>query len=183
MKAAHSAVDNPGAVHAPLIAPGRAHASALAVALALAVPAAAAILVRLVQPWSAVRERVELPVPACDLAHEVCAVPLDAGVPNGARVLFSMTPRPIVPSMPLDLEARFEGIAPERVEVDLNGTAMRMVDNRTVLRAGADGRYVGRTGLSACITGGMQWRAALIVDDGRTQYTLPFVFDTPAGGR
>ncbi|TVO67202.1 hypothetical protein [Denitromonas ohlonensis] len=126
------------------------------------------------QVWTAPPTEVLLPRSSCDLNAGACAQTL----PTGATVRFAIGPQPIPVMEDLDLKADFTGKTPDRVAVDLNGTTMKMAANQPQLQPVGNNRFEGKTALSVCITGAMQWQAVLQVDYGRTRYLLPFVFDS-----
>lgn len=117
---------------------------------------------------------VWLPQAGCDLNAGACRQAL----PNGTSVVFAITPHPIPSMEDLTLSAAFSGATPERVGVDLNGTTMKMAANQPQLLPVGGNRFEGKTALSVCITGAMQWQAVLSADFGDTRYQLPFVFDS-----
>lgn len=117
------------------------------------------------------------PNPACDLQHQACQVAL----PDGGSIEFSfgVHPAPLVKPFPITVQTR--GISPSRVEVDFEGTEMKMGLNRPLLNAVGDGRFVGEANLPVCITGGMEWQATVLVEDGRRNIAVPFRFSTGGG--
>ncbi|MBT0963112.1 hypothetical protein [Denitromonas iodatirespirans] len=116
---------------------------------------------------------VWLPRATCDLNAGACRQTL----PNGASVVFAITPHPIPSMEDLTLSAAFSAATPERVDVDLNGTTMKMAANQPRLLPVGNNRFEGQTALSVCVTGAMQWQAVLSAEFGGTRYNLPFVFD------
>ncbi len=126
------------------------------------------------QLWTAPPTEVPLPRAACDLNAGACSQTL----PTGTTVRFAIGPQPIPVMEDLDLSADFTGEPPDRVTVDLNGTTMKMAANQPQLLPVGNKRFEGKTALSVCITGAMQWQAVLQMDYGRTRYLLPFVFDS-----
>lgn len=123
---------------------------------------------------SAPPTEVWLPRAGCDLNAGACRQTL----PNGASVVFAINPHPIPSMEDLTLSAAFSGATPDRVDVDLNGTTMKMAANQPRLLPVENNRFEGQTALSVCVTGAMQWQAVLSADFGRTRYNLPFVFDS-----
>ena len=124
--------------------------------------------------WTAPPAEVLLPHADCDLNTGACTQTL----PTGVTVRFTIGPQPIPVMEDLDLNADFTGETPDRVMVDLNGTTMKMAANQPQLLPVGNNRFEGKTALSVCITGAMQWQATLQVDYGRTRYLLPFIFDS-----
>ncbi|MDY0011887.1 MAG: hypothetical protein RBS40_03220 [Rhodocyclaceae bacterium] len=156
---------------APPEAPPRAqwlHLAGLA-----AIAAATAIGYRLLVPGEP-PVPVELPLSACDLNLGAC----QGVLPHGGRFTLSLGPRPIPVAVPLEVEARFEDIQPDGVELDLDGVDMRMPLTRSALQPARDGRFTGHAELPVCITTTMQWRATLLVELGGTRYAQPFLFET-----
>jgi hypothetical protein len=59
---------------------------------------------------------------------------------------------------------------------------MDMGYNRLPLTRNSSGAYSAQAALPVCITGRMEWRATLLLDDGRRRITIPFLFVAPSGG-
>lgn len=112
------------------------------------------------------------PESGCDLQRQACAAPL----PDGGRVVLSITPRPIPMIRPLQIEVRLEKLAASRVEVDFAGVEMNMGLNRPLLQAVGDGRYQGEATLPVCVTGAMDWQATVLVEGERERIAIPFRF-------
>lgn len=110
----------------------------------------------------------------CNLQRQACS----AGLPQGGRLEFSITPRPIPVLQALRIEVSVSGIEAQKIEVDFAGETMNMGYNRSKLAAAGDGRHVGQTSLPVCITGSMGWVATVIVETGRQRIAVPFRFDT-----
>lgn len=108
--------------------------------------------------------------PGCNLQQGSCS----ASLPQGGRMEFSITPRPIQFLQPLRIEASFSGVAPLGVEVDFAGETMNMGYNRSRLAAAGAGRHVGEASLPVCVTGGMVWIATVIVETDRQRIAVPF---------
>lgn len=125
-------------------------------------------------PLLAPKTDLALPLAACDLNQQGCAVAL----PDGGRLEFSIEPRPIPVLKPLRLRASVQGSAVRQVEVDFAGTEMKMGFNRPKLdrQAGDDARFAGSASLPVCITGTMEWEATVLVDTGTTVIAAPFRF-------
>lgn len=113
------------------------------------------------------------PDPGCDLHRAPCA----ASLPEGGRLTFALTPRPIPVATPLDVEAVLEGLGAERVKVDFAGVEMSMGYNRQTLRATGGGRFVGQATLPVCVTGRMLWQATVLVETGSQRIGVPFRFE------
>lgn len=120
---------------------------------------------------------VVAPEPGCDPNRAPCT----ARLPDGARLEFSILPRPIPVVAPLRVEVKLEGIAPGSVEVDFSGADMDMGPNRATLRPAPGGSYVGTATLPVCVTGTMNWRANVMIGNGhengarRIVVAIPFV--------
>jgi hypothetical protein len=112
------------------------------------------------------------PDPACDLQKEACAVAL----PGGGRVQLSIAPRPIPMVSPLQMEVALTGREASKVEVDFAGVDMNMGLNRPELAAQGGGRFTGEGSLPVCVTGGMDWRATVLIETGRERIAVPFRF-------
>jgi len=111
--------------------------------------------------------------PGCDLQRRACP----ATLPDGGRLEFSITPRPIPFLQALRVEVTITGIEARKVEVDLAGETMNMGYNRSEIFATSPGRYVGETSLPVCVSGGMTWVATVIVQTDRQRIAVPYRFD------
>ena len=112
--------------------------------------------------------------PGCDLQRQACS----AALPQGGRLEFSITPRPIPVLQALHLEVNVTGLKPGKVEVDFAGESMNMGYNRSELTATGGGRHTAETSLPVCVSGGMTWVATVIVETDRQRIAVPFRFDT-----
>lgn len=113
------------------------------------------------------------PDPGCDLHRAACT----ATLPEGGRLTFSLTPRPIPVAEPLDVEVILEGPGAERVKVDFAGVEMSMGYNRPALRALTPYRHAGQATLPVCVTGRMLWQATVLVESGAQRIAVPFRFE------
>lgn len=111
---------------------------------------------------------------ACDL-H---AAPCSASLPDGARLGFALSPRPIPLVMPLDIEVRISGLSPDSVEVDFSSPDMNMGFNRPALAADGAGAFRGKTVLPVCVSDRMTWRALVLVHARDGTLGVPFAFVT-----
>ena len=111
--------------------------------------------------------------PGCDLRQRACA----ATLPQGGRMEFSITPRPIPFLQPLRVEVTVTGVEPGKVEVDFAGERMNMGYNRSKLSAIAPGRHVGDASLPVCVSGAMTWVATVVVETDRRRIAVPYRFD------
>lgn len=112
------------------------------------------------------------PDSGCDLQQSACG----ASLPDGGRLMFALTPRPIPLAAPLEAEVTFTGVDVERVTIDFAGVDMNMGINRQVLQSSGKARFSGRLSLPVCITGRMNWQASLLVESGRRRIAVPFRF-------
>jgi hypothetical protein len=113
------------------------------------------------------------PDPGCDLQHGSCA----AALPQGGRLRFTLTPRPIPVTAPIEMLVELEGVAAEKVAVDFAGVSMNMGFNRPALAPAGSGRFAGQATLPVCVTGRMTWQATVLVETGRTRIAVPFRFE------
>lgn len=113
------------------------------------------------------------PDPGCNLHLGVCSAPL----PQGGRLTFSLTPRPIPVVEPLEMTVDLEGASAERVAVDFAGVSMNMGFNRPGLSQVATGRFAGQASLPVCVTGRMTWQATVLIEAGQTRIAVPFRFE------
>lgn len=113
------------------------------------------------------------PDPACNLEQHTCSAPL----PQGGRLKFTLTPRPIPVIAPLQILVELEGIDAKKVAVDFAGISMDMGFNRPTLSATGAGRFTGQASLPVCITDRMTWQATVLIDSGHTRIAAPFRFE------
>lgn len=113
------------------------------------------------------------PEAGCDLQQGACA----AVFPAGGKLRFSLTPRPVPVTTPLQMTVELEGMQADKVAVDFAGVSMNMGFNRPLLDATAAGRYAGQTTLPVCVTGRMTWQATVLVESGQQRIAVPFRFD------
>ena len=118
---------------------------------------------------------VRLPVSPCDPGRQACT----ARLPDGGELTFSISPRPITPLRPLSLEVTLKGSRAQKVEVDFDGSEMRMGYNRPQLD-GESQRFLGQTTLPVCITGNMTWVATVLLSDEKQRIAIPFHFSLAA---
>lgn len=113
------------------------------------------------------------PDPACNLQRDACS----AALPQGGRLEFALTPRPIPVTAPLEMVVALAGIDAEKVMVDFAGVNMNMGFNRPALTPVGPGRFTGQATLPICITGRMVWQATVLIESGRTRIAVPFRFE------
>lgn len=111
---------------------------------------------------------------SCDLQRAACS----SGLPGGGRVSFSIEPRPIPVLRPVKLTVTVQGAQAKNVEVDFTGIHMKMGYNHPQLQAMGAGRFKGETTLPICSTGGMAWRATVLLEANGKQFAVPFEFVT-----
>ena len=113
-----------------------------------------------------------LPATACNPGTKVCITPL----PGGGQLELTIDPHPIRPLQTLQLQVNFSQFDAENVSIDFQGSQMDMGLNRPQL-AGSHGRYSGQTLLPVCITGTMEWKATVLLGNGRKTLAIPFLFE------
>lgn len=111
--------------------------------------------------------------PGCDLQLAMCGAPL----PQGGRLRFSITPRPIPVTEPLAMAVEIDGMAADKVSVDFAGVSMNMGFNRPALERSGPGRFAGQAVLPVCVTGRMVWQATVLVESGSQRIAVPFRFE------
>lgn len=104
----------------------------------------------LAPPWG---EITGLAQPGCDLLQQPCRITFT----DGSRAVVTMAPEGHGDPAALLLTVQVQGHEPRSIGIDLDGESMNMGPNHTELSAQPDGRWTGRTALSACITGRMAW--------------------------
>lgn len=114
---------------------------------------------------------------APDAGCDLHAAPCTAALPQGGRLRFALTPRPIPVTTPLELQVDIEGREASRVAVDFAGVEMNMGFNRPALSRVAPGRFTGQATLPVCVTGRMTWQATVLLEDGHGRVAIPFRFD------
>jgi hypothetical protein len=114
---------------------------------------------------------VTLPAMTCNPAISTCT----AQFPDGGKVGFLIEPGPIRPLQPLNLSVVLNGIKADGVEVDFEGSTMKMGYNRPAL-VGAGDHFTGQTILPVCIGGAMEWVATLRITTGNQRIAVPFHF-------
>ncbi|MDP1652771.1 MAG: hypothetical protein Q8L56_08615 [Rhodocyclaceae bacterium] len=116
------------------------------------------------------------PDAGCDLHRNACA----ASLPQGGKLRFALTPRPIPVTTPFEMVVELEGMSADKADkviVDFAGVDMSMGFNRSNLHATGAGRFTGQAILPVCVTGRMTWQATVLVESGRTRIAIPFRFD------
>lgn len=109
----------------------------------------------------------------CNLQQDACV----AELPQGGRLRFALTPRPIPVTAPLEMTVELEGASVDKVTVDFAGVDMSMGFNRQALQSTGGGRFTGQAILPVCVTGRMLWQATVLVESGRTRIAVPFRFE------
>lgn len=129
-------------------------------------------------------EITQITPPPCDLNRQACALPVMTPVASEAPWTFSISPRPIPVSAPLDFTltppARtLAPHAPLAAWIDLTGDSMDMGLIRIPLQQEADGRWVGIGSIPVCVTGAMRWRARLNIQLAQTTLQADWIFSAP----
>ena len=112
-----------------------------------------------------------LPATSCNPSQSPCV----ATLPGGARLEFRISPNPVRPLQKQALFVTINGLPTEQIEIDFDGTAMRMGYNRPRL-IGSGAHFQGETILPVCITGSMEWAATILVTTGKRRIAIPFHF-------
>ena len=118
---------------------------------------------------------ITLPAVSCNPGIRPCFSTL----PDGARLDFSIKPHPVPPLQSLDLSVEITALKVDKVEIDFDGTQMRMGYNRPLL-AGSNGRFTGQAILPVCVTGAMEWVATVLITAGDRRIAVPFLFEVAA---
>ena len=113
-----------------------------------------------------------LPTSFCNPGLTVCA----SSLPGGGQLEFSITPQPIRPLQTLNLDVKLNQLKADRIEIDFDGTQMKMGYNRSAL-SGSNGHFTGQAMLPVCITGSMEWAATVIVIKDNRRIAIPFHFE------
>ena len=113
-----------------------------------------------------------LPAVSCDPGTKPCF----SSLPDGGRLEVFITPHPIRPLQTLNLRVEITALKADKVEIDFDGTQMRMGYNRPLL-AGNNGHFTGQTILPVCVTGTMEWVATVLITVGKQRIAAPFLFD------
>jgi len=113
-----------------------------------------------------------LAVAYCNPGLQACT----ATLPEGGRLEFSIDPQPIRPLQTLHLSVVINGLSVEKVDIDFDGTRMKMGYNRSSL-SGSQGRFTGQAILPVCITGPMEWAATVLISTGNRRIAVPFHFE------
>ena len=116
---------------------------------------------------------ITLPVSPCNPGLQTCS----AILPNGGRLDLSIEPRPIRPLQPLQLSVSISGFKADTMEIDFDGSEMKMGYNRPVLTAG-NGRFAGQAILPVCVSGTMEWTATVLLTTDKRRIAVPFHFVT-----
>ena len=115
---------------------------------------------------------ITLPGSPCNPGLQTCI----ATLPNGDRLELSIEPRPIRPLQPLQLSVSITGFKADTMEIDFDGSEMRMGYNRPVLTA-SNGRFLGQTILPVCVSGTMEWTATVLLTTDKRRIAVPFHFE------
>jgi hypothetical protein len=115
-----------------------------------------------------------LPLSDCDLHQGSC----ETALPDGGKVTFSILPKTIPLTEPLQLQVQVQGKKVRKVEVDFSGVSMNMGYNRPRLQAVGEGRFEGEGLLPVCIRQRMDWEAKLMLDTPDGLLIIPYRFET-----
>jgi len=115
-----------------------------------------------------------LPLSDCDLHDGPCT----ADLPGGGKVEFSILPRTIPLTKPLQLQVQVQGSKVRKVEVGFSGVTMNMGYNRLHLQAVEKDRFEGEGMLPVCIRQRMDWEAKLMLDTPDGLIIVPYRFET-----
>lgn len=148
-------------------------AAALLLATLLGACAAVPLLWQrwLAPPWGEVTAQA---APGCDLQRSACRATFE----DGSALELALAPRPVPSNQPIALRLRPLGFEPRTVSMDLNGETMNMGPNHVDLAPGPDGRWIGSTSLTACITGRMAWILVVRAPVGGGERVARFRFET-----
>lgn len=116
-----------------------------------------------------------LPAQICNPASERCT----AALAGGGTATLSISPAPIRPLHPLQLEVTLTDYPVERAEVEFSGVSMDMGIQRGVLE-GSGSRFTGQAMLPVCTTGAMTWAATLRLTGASGSIAIPFHFEVAA---
>lgn len=111
----------------------------------------------------------------CDLHKTACS----ATFSDGAKVTFSITPRPISPLAELTYDVNVQGMAADAAIVDIQGETMNMGLYHTPLKPKVSGQFTAKGGVPVCTTQRMVWRAdvRLSSNGDHRQATFNFVVE------
>ena len=110
----------------------------------------------------------------CDLHSGACSRPL----PGGGEIRFSIEPKEIPLTRPLQLEVTVSGLAVDDVEIDFSGANMNMGYNRPHLKAVGQGVFRGEGLLPVCVRQRMLWNARVLLYTSDGILAVPFQFET-----
>ena len=111
---------------------------------------------------------------ACDLNRQACATSTPWGQ---ATVTLSPTPVPVL--KPVTVLLSLETAAPLDIQAALSGVDMDMGPNSTRLTRVGDQQWQGKLTIPVCLTGTMQWRLTLDLQDGKSRHSLSHGFAAP----
>ena len=110
----------------------------------------------------------------CSLSDGACTVRL----PDGGRLEFVLGSQPVPLLKPLKLALRVADSKIRALEVDFTGVNLPMAFNRADLTPQGEDAYSGQAILPLCANGRMEWRATVLLEDGKRQIYVPFRFET-----
>ncbi len=114
--------------------------------------------------------------PDCNLQKTPC----EANFSENVKITFSLSPRPIKPLVPLNIDVSIEKLEIENVHVQFEGIDMYMGYYRPELsirnKDNNKVNYEGNATLSVCTLDEMPWQANVILTTDQGIYVAPFQF-------
>ncbi len=112
------------------------------------------------------------PDPLCNLQRSTCTV----GLPGNGRLSLGFSHSPVVPIKPFEVNMNLSGMSVDRARIEFSGADMEMGIQHVQLQAKDDGAFIGTARLPVCVTGHMNWRATVLLEQGQQRIAIPFVF-------
>ena len=109
----------------------------------------------------------------CDL-HKASG---EASFDENGKLVFSITPAPIKPLSPLDLQVELVNINAQSVQVDFEGIGVYMGFYRPELKREINNVFKGTAILSVCTLENMLWQATVIIKTDKGTIVAPFRFE------
>lgn len=109
----------------------------------------------------------------CDLHKASC----EASFEENGKLVFSITPAPIKPLSPLDLQVELVNINAQSVQVDFEGIGVYMGFYRPELKREINNVFKGTAILSVCTLENMLWQATVIIKTDKGTIVAPFRFE------
>ena len=111
--------------------------------------------------------------PACDLHLQAC----EAQFENNKKIIFSISPKPIKPLVPLALQVEVNNIIVDSVQVDFQGIGVDIGFYRPELTKDDNGYFTGFATLSVCTLEKMLWQSTVIIKTAEGTIIAPFRFE------